>query len=61
MTPPCIKGCPGRSATCHATCEKYAEYQRKMQRARELRRQEGEAVGAYCEGALRKGRLTTRI
>ncbi len=57
MTPPCIKGCPGRSATC----EKYAEYQRKMQRARELRRQEGEAIGAYCEGALRKGRLTTRI
>lgn len=61
MTPPCIKGCPGRSPTCHTSCEQYAEYQQKMQRARELRRQEAEAVGAYCEGALRKGRLTTRI
>lgn len=25
---PCVKDCPDRSATCHAECEKYAEFVR---------------------------------
>lgn len=61
MKQPCIKGCQGRSPTCHTSCEKYAEYERKMQHVREMRRKEAEVVSAYCEGALRKGRLTTQI
>ena len=24
--PPCVPDCPGRSATCHATCDDYALY-----------------------------------
>lgn len=61
MIPPCVKDCPGRSATCHTSCEKYMEYQQKVQRAREIRRQECDATSAYCEGALRKGRQTKKI
>lgn len=27
---PCVRDCPERSAECHATCEKYAEYRKEM-------------------------------
>ena len=27
---PCVRDCPERSAECHATCEKYAEYRKAM-------------------------------
>lgn len=26
MNSPCVKDCPGRSPTCHGTCEAYAAY-----------------------------------
>ena len=32
MKSPCVNDCPGRSPTCHCTCEKYAAFaqQRKQ-------------------------------
>lgn len=34
---PCAKHCPGRSGTCHATCERYKAYRAKMDAEREER------------------------
>lgn len=54
MTPPCIKSCPGRSPTCHTSCEKYREYQQKTLKARAARQIETQAIGATCDGARRR-------
>lgn len=54
MTPPCIKGCPGRSPTCHTSCERYREYQQKTIQAMSARQIESQAIGATCDGARRR-------
>lgn len=37
MTNPCVPTCPERSATCHATCPKYAGYAEFMAECRKKR------------------------
>lgn len=32
---PCKKDCPERSATCHATCEKYSEFSEENRKEKE--------------------------
>jgi hypothetical protein len=29
---PCMSDCPGRTAECHSTCEKYIDYYEKQRR-----------------------------
>lgn len=36
----CPKDCPGRSVTCHSTCERHAEYRAEAERLRQLRHEE---------------------
>lgn len=54
MRPPCERDCKDRSPTCHTSSERYKEYEELMRQARECRRQESEAMGAYCDGAKRR-------
>ncbi len=49
MKIPCDKNCKERSATCHSVCEKYIEYNREMDRMRNLREEKrrGEMACVY--------------
>lgn len=40
---PCKRNCPGRNATCHATCGEYAEYQKILDAYRAQRTREWNA------------------
>lgn len=36
MTNPCVNDCPGRSPTCHGSCEKYAAFKVALEEKRNL-------------------------
>jgi hypothetical protein len=59
--PPCEKGCPDRSPECHAACERYAEWRRRMDTEAEARRSKTDAEQGVRELARkRKGWLRAR-
>ena len=61
MMPPCKRGCPGRSPTCHTTCEKYKAYRVKCDEALEKQHRESDALRTVCEGMWRKSHYGPQI
>lgn len=56
MMPPCVPDCPGRSPTCHTTCEAYKRYREKQEAILKKQQLEREVIAASCEGMWRKSR-----
>lgn len=57
MNHPCEKGCTGRSATCHATCEKYATFARERAERRDERHARLEITTVYQRSKERYKRI----
>ena len=55
MKNPCVKECPDRSPTCHAECEKYAEFAAWCEEERENRAKRNalKSAGPGLKRALR--------
>lgn len=57
--PPCKRDCPGRSGTCHDTCEEFIEWKRKLREMKEgLRKEKRDAsdvVGVKLAPKRKKG------
>ena len=53
MKQPCDRKCPGRSATCHAECEKYRQFAARQREEYKRRLAESEVTTAVVEGRIR--------
>ncbi len=52
---PCAKDCPDRSGTCHGTCAKYKEFERKNAERREAKQKDGKWIyRAYSDSKKRR-------
>ena len=60
MMGPCERTCPGRSATCHASCEKYARFAREQGERREARHARIEITTVYQRSKERYKRIHQR-
>ena len=59
MTPvdiPCKRGCPERSATCHACCYRYARYEAWRAYVRAARLRDTDMIHAMAAGAIKAKR-----
>lgn len=61
MMPPCKRGCPDRSPTCHTTCEKYKEYRKRRDEALAKQHKDSDALRTVCEGMWRKSHYGPQI
>lgn len=50
---PCSPECQERSATCHATCRRYAQYAEKRERYRQERHLRNEVYSIANAGAVK--------
>lgn len=56
MTPvnvPCTRDCPGRSPTCHGSCDRYAAYVAYREHIRAARQHDTEMTRALVQGAAK--------
>lgn len=50
---PCHQRCPERTATCHAGCGRYAQYDEYRQQIREARQKDHDTTDALIRGAMK--------
>lgn len=50
----CARDCPGRSATCHSTCEKYLREKENYSKEKEAKRRVDDAYRGMYESNLAK-------
>lgn len=60
ITPPC-KGCSDRHSTCHAGCERYAEYRVKKDKETARRRAESDANEMVIRACIRSRRVKKKL
>ena len=57
---PCTRECPGRSGTCHDTCEEFLVWKRKLREMkdglRKERREASDIVGVKLASTRKKGK-----